>query len=136
MIQEVEQHGAIFRVQQFPSSNTVDIELSLYLVMSPLLTFRTILGASQQQRNGGMKSSVVRSTGRGIRQGWFATQKRFRRSQIFASALPVWSPHLFRHKLLVTILLEFHQQRLGLLQVFCLKPLSEPAVDVGQHLSG
>src|SRR5262249_54509836 len=94
------------------------------------------LGASQQQRNGGMKSSVVRSTGRGIKQGWFATQKRFRRSQIFASAFPVWSPHLLRHKLLVTVLLEFLQQRLGLLQILGIKPFSEPAVDVGQHLSG
>ena len=37
MIQEVEQRGAILRAQQFPSSNAVDIELSLYLVMRPLL---------------------------------------------------------------------------------------------------
>src|ERR1043166_3329943 len=107
MIQEMEQGGAIFRVQQFPASNAVDIELSLYLVMSPFLTLRTILGASQQQRNGGMKSGVVRSTGRGISQGWCATQKRFRRSQIFASAFPVWAPRLFCHKLLVRISLEF-----------------------------
>src|SRR5262249_38284508 len=128
MIQEEAQSGDILRAQQFPSSNAVDIELSLSLVMYPLLTLRTIVGANQQHRNDDMQNSIVRRTGRGIKKGWFATQRRFRRSKIFASAFPVGSPPLFRHKLLVTILLEFHQQRLGLLQVFRVKPFGEPAV--------
>src|SRR5262245_33660790 len=83
MIQKVKQRGAVFRLQQFPSSNAVEIELSLYLVMGPFIPFRAIVSESQQKRNGGMKSSIVCPAGCGIRQRWFATQKRFRRPQIF-----------------------------------------------------
>jgi hypothetical protein len=31
---------------------------------------------------------------------------------------------------------QFLQQRLRFLQIFCIKPFGEPAVDLGQHLPG
>lgn len=59
MMQKIEQGGAVFRLQQFSSSNAMNIELRLDLVMSPFIAFGAIVSTRQQERNGGMKSRVL-----------------------------------------------------------------------------